>query len=121
VNFILIEPTVENHQLPEIEQRGRSIYSKHQSLLLAQQQERTRSSSTQTIDSQSHDSITSSKHPLSPGQQIIKSEDKHQPIPLNESEIQRFQLLKDKFERRQPIDTVFGMKDSNLREIIFDT
>ncbi len=53
---------------------------------------------------------------------IAKSEGKHQAnieyIPFNESEIRRFQLLKEKFEFKQPIDIVFGMKNNKLLRIL---
>lgn len=53
-------------------------------------------------------------------QRVTKSEDRHSSAsvttPLNDLQIQRFNILKDKFERQQPIDTVFGkFNSSNAR------
>lgn len=48
-----------------------------------------------------------------PQQQIIKPEEKPQrrtpSLPFTENDIQRLQTIKEKFERGQPIDIVFGM------------
>jgi hypothetical protein len=93
------------------EQRGRSIYSKHELLLFAQQHDRINLPPLKIINSQSSKSNENIQQKDS---LITKSEDKQQAnldyIPFNESEIRRFQLVKEKFEHKQPIDIVFGMK-----------
>ena len=99
--------------MSEIEQRGRSIFSKHELLILAQQQEKTHtiqsfaSKSTETT-APPKESIVNEERP----QTSIKIEDIHQPksqtIQLTDAEIRRFHLLKEKFERGEPIDVVFG-------------
>jgi len=44
-------------------------------------------------------------------ERITKFEDQHSSnTQLNDLQIQRFHLLKDKFEHQQPIDTVFGIQ-----------
>jgi len=51
---------------------------------------------------------------LQNGERITKSEDRHlSNTQLNDLQIQRFHLLKDKFEHQQPIDTVFGITKKN--------
>jgi hypothetical protein len=93
------------------EQRGRSIYSKHELLLFAQQHDRINLPPLKIINSQSS---KSNENIQQKDLLITKSEDKQQAnldyIPFNESEIRRFQLVKEKFEHKQPIDIVFGMK-----------
>ncbi|CAF4332818.1 unnamed protein product, partial [Adineta steineri] len=106
----------------DIEPRSRSSDPK------PQERERPRSVSSQTTFdpinarlSKSNENLsqtTSQKTPTFIEQQraerISKSEDRHSltsaPIPLNDLQIQRFNLLKDKFERQQPIDTVFDTR-----------
>jgi hypothetical protein len=93
-----------------IEERGRSIYPKHELISLAQQQERFNLLSPQTIQSRtsiSNDVPSPSKKDLS----YTKPDDKQvEYIPFSDYEIQRFQLLKERFEHKQPIDIVFGIK-----------
>jgi len=112
----LIEPIV------EMKQRGRSSYPKEQ------EQERARSLSSQTIFdpihsrlSKSNENITQSisqKHstsiePPQRGERITKSEDRHlSNTNLNDLQIQRFNSLREKFERQQPIDTLLGIRKS---------
>lgn len=100
------------------EQRGRSMYSKHDLFLLSQQQEKLKSypsPASNLLSSRSADSLPQ-KHPL-----ITKPEDKKQInldyIPFTEAEFRQFQLIKERFERKQPIDIVFGRK-RNFIEII---
>ena len=58
--------------------------------------------------SQKHPSAMDSPQPLRT-ERVTKSEDRTlSSTPLNTVQIQRFQLLKEKFERQQPIDSVFG-------------
>jgi hypothetical protein len=102
--------------LESIVERGRSSYPK--------EQERTRSLSSQAILdpthsrlSKSNENITQSisqQHSMSTepprGERITKSEDRHlSNTNLNDQQIQRFNSLKEKFERQQPIDTLFGI------------
>jgi hypothetical protein len=62
---------------------------------------------TQTI-SQKYSSSTESQR----GERISKSEDRRSSNTLlNDLQIQRFHLLKDKFDHQLPIDTIFGMKN----------
>ncbi|CAF4496856.1 unnamed protein product, partial [Rotaria sp. Silwood2] len=101
---------VKNTRSFEIEEREHSINSKHELLLLAQQQEKPHSLSSQTRHSllvksndilvQQKDFLLNKEHER---EQILKS----QYIPLNEAEIRRLQLIKEKFEHGQPIDVVF--------------
>jgi hypothetical protein len=101
-----------------MEQRGRSSYQKQQD------QERARSLSSQTIFdpinsrlSKSNENITqsisqkqSSSNETPRPERMTKSEDRHLSNNLlNDLQIQRFNSLKEKFERQQPIDTLFGM------------
>ena len=100
-------------RLPETEQRGRSIYSKHELLLFAQQQERLNSLSPQLIHSRPskpNEIISPQKESLATEEHIPKLEKRRPSIPLSESEIHQFQILKDKFDRKQPIDIVYGKK-----------
>jgi hypothetical protein len=112
---------VKVNQTNEIEQRERLNYPKQQ------EQERARSLSSQPIFDSIHSRLSKSNENITQsisqqnlssnehqrGERITKSEDRHQStsanIPLNDLQIQRFHLLKEKFERQQPIDTVFGM------------
>ncbi len=121
---LVAPPVAKSTETPEAELRSRSVNVKQQ-----QDRERPRSVSSQTTFdpinvrlSKSNENIfqsTSQKPPpfieQQRGERITKSEDRH-PIsrtltPLNDLHIQRFNLLKDKFDRQQPIDTVFGMKN----------
>ncbi len=107
------EPTVKIARLPETEQRGRSIYSKHELILFAQQQERLNSLSPQIIHSRPskpNEIISPPKESLATEEHIPKLEKRRPSIPLSESEIRQFQVLKDKFDRKQPIDIVYGKK-----------
>ena len=112
--FDLLEPTTET------EQGRRPSYSK--------ESERARSSSSQAILdpihsrlSKSNENITQStsqKHPTSMepqrGERITKSEDRHlSNTNLNDLQIQRFNSLKEKFDRQQPIDILFGIRKSS--------
>ncbi|CAF3856128.1 unnamed protein product [Rotaria sordida] len=115
----MLESTIKNIQSPELEERGRSIYSKHELFLLVQQQqEKSPSLSSQTIPSllaKSNEILNRQKKFLLnkeyEKEQILKLEEKQQLKsqykPLNEIEIQRLQLIKEKFERGQAIDIVF--------------
>ncbi|CAF1278454.1 unnamed protein product [Rotaria sordida] len=120
VENIKQKSTIKNVQSPELEERGRSIYSKHELFLLAQQQhqEKSPSLSSQTIPSllaKSNEILKRQKNFLLnkeyEKEQILKLEEKQQLKsqykPLNEIEIQRLQLIKEKFERGQAIDIVF--------------
>ncbi|CAF1001104.1 unnamed protein product [Rotaria sordida] len=119
VENIKQKSTIKNIQSPELEERGRSIYSKHELFLLAQQQqEKSPSLSSQTIPSllaKSNEILNRQKNFLLnkeyEKEQILKLEEKQQLKsqykPLNEIEIQRLQLIKEKFERGQAIDIVF--------------
>ncbi|CAF3378932.1 unnamed protein product [Rotaria socialis] len=106
-------------RLPELEERGRSIYSKHELFLLAQQQDRPHALPSQvfrTLLSKSNEVLSRKKDSSATkhhgNEQIIRSEETHQTkiqsIPLNETEIQRLQSLKEKFDRGQPIDIIFN-------------
>lgn len=90
------------------EPRGRSIYSKHDLFLLAQHQQQRLSSTIKSALSKLNENLPQ-KDSLS-----SKSQEEHQPnleyIPFTEPEIQQFQLIKERFERKQPIDVVFGKK-----------
>ena len=58
--------------------------------------------------SQKHPSAMDSPQPLR-NERVTKSEDRNlSSTPLNSVQVQRFQLLKEKFEHQQPIDSVFG-------------
>ncbi|CAF1398822.1 unnamed protein product [Adineta steineri] len=103
-------------RLPETEQRGRSIYSKHDLLIFAQQQEKSQTTgTTHPLLAKSSDINILQKEPLvieEHKQVINKSEDvttqpKLQYIQLTDAEIRRFQILKEKFERGEPIDIIF--------------
>jgi hypothetical protein len=54
--------------------------------------------------------LTPQKDSLVNEEQIPKLEKRHQSIPLSELEIRQYHFLKEKFDRKQPIDVVFGMK-----------
>ncbi|UJR14889.1 hypothetical protein I4U23_001873 [Adineta vaga] len=99
-------------RLPETEQRGRSIYSKHELILFAQQQEK--SHGLQSFPSKSIETPVPPKDSSiieECNQVSTKKEDLHQSktqhTQLTDTEIQRFQLLKEKFDRGEPIDIVF--------------
>ena len=109
--FDLLEPIAETEQLA----RRPS---------LTKEPERARSLSSQAILdpihsrlSKSNENITqttSQKHPTSTepqrGERITKSEDRHlSNTNLNDLQIQRFNSLKEKFERQQPIDILLGI------------
>lgn len=122
----LIGSVVKSTQTNDNEDRGRSTFPRQQD------HERTRSLSSQTIFdsisarlSKSNENLTQSisqQNPLSISEQptrerITKSEDRQQLLPsavksLTPAQIQKFNLLKEKFERQLPIDVVFGMNDS---------
>jgi len=117
-NGFLKESTVKVARLPESEQRGRSIYSKHELLIFAQQFERSQilhsrlSRTNETVIPQKDSLvIEESIQPIKKPEDVRQS--KPQSIPLSESEIRRFLLLKEKFESGQPIDVVFGRKNTN--------
>jgi len=116
----LIESIIKSTQTSTNEQRGRSNYPKQQ------EQERARSLSSQTIFdpincrlSKSNENMTqtvsqkySSSTESQRGERISKSEDRRSSNTLlNDLQIQRFHLLKDKFDHQLPIDTIFGMKN----------
>ncbi|CAM4749067.1 unnamed protein product [Rotaria magnacalcarata] len=106
-------------RLPELEERGRSIYSKHELFLLSQQQERPHSLPLQTLRtllsksneilSRKEDSSVTKDHG---NEEIRKLEEKHQTktqsIPFDETQIQRLQSIKEKFDRGQPVDIIFN-------------
>jgi len=117
-NGFLKESTVKVARLPESEQRGRSIYSKHELLIFAQQFERSQilnsrlSRTNETVIPQKDSLvIEESIQPIKKPEDVRQS--KPQFIPLSESDIRRFLLLKEKFESGQPIDIVFGRKNTN--------
>lgn len=103
------------------EQRGRSTQPKqHVST------ERARSLSTQTIFDPIHSRLSKSNEnllqpveqkPISPNEptrieRITKSEDRDPSnTRLNEKQIEKFNLIKEKFQSQQPIDTIFGIKN----------
>lgn len=93
-----------------VEERGRSIYSKHQLMSLSQPQERLNSIS--PAPSYSRTSIERETPPQKESDQS-KSEEKHpeELLPFTEHEIQRFQILRQKFEHKQPIDVIYGMRN----------
>lgn len=122
VHFVLAS-FVKTVRLPEMEQRGRSIYSKHELILFAQQQERLQTS---------HTVLPKISEPPAPQKDISIIEDSrheatrldegHQPashdVQLTDAEMRRFQLLKEKFERGEPIDVVFGKHLQELQKVI---
>jgi len=111
-NRIPIPKTPLQFFVENIEERGRSLYPKHELLSLAQQQERFNLLSPQTIHSRS--SISNDNLPQK-DLSTTKPEDKQvEYVPFTEYEIQRFQLLKERFEHKQPIDIVFGRKHISL-------
>ena len=91
-----------------LEERGRSIYSKHQLMSLSQPQERLNSISPAPSHSRASNEreIIPQKDFSSPKSVEQRSEEY---IPFTNEEIQRFEILKEKFEHQQPIDIVFGM------------
>ena len=113
-------------KLPEIEQQcEHSIYSKYDLLLLTRRQQNPQWLPSETISSllsNSHETMVQQNDPLSieehKQERIIKSNDKHlfksESGSLSESEIRWFELTKEKFERRQPIDIVFGMNNTEV-------
>ncbi|CAF1615421.1 unnamed protein product, partial [Adineta ricciae] len=108
--------------IDDIELHGRAPHPK------PVERERPRSVSSQTTFdpintrlSKSNENITQTVSQQTPTfieqhrtQRVTKSEDRHSSAsvttPLNDLQIQRFNILKDKFERQQPIDTVFGAR-----------
>ncbi|CAM4895437.1 unnamed protein product [Rotaria socialis] len=114
------ESLVKSTQTSDVEERGRPMHSKQQD------HERARSLSSQaTIDpinarlSKSNENITQAaaqKNPLPSVEQqsrerITPSEDRQLAVPaakqLASAQLQKFNLLKEKFDRQQPIDIVF--------------
>ena len=113
----------------EIEVRGRSPHLKTSDV------ERGRSLSSEKILDPIHSRLSrsnetilqsnSSHHPTpsindnqSRTERISKSEDRSVPLtrtmtPMNDLQIQKCHLLKEKFELQQPIDTVFGEREEN--------
>ncbi len=116
----LIGPIVKSTQTNESEQRGRSLYPKQQD------QERARSLSSQTIFDPVHARLSKSNENITQSipqktsslaeqrtERITKSEDRNSSttnVSFNDLQFQRYYFLKDKFERQQPIDTVFGIQ-----------
>ena len=113
-------------KLPEIEQqRGRSIYSKHDLLLLVRQQQNPYWLSSEIIRSpllnscetmiQQKDLLSTKSHEQ---ERIVKPKDKYllksESGPLSESEIRWSELTKEKFVRQQPIGIVFGMNNTEI-------
>jgi len=118
--YNLIESIIKDTRINTIEQRSRSNYPKQH------EQERARSLSSQAIFdpinsrlSKSNENMTqsisqkySSTIESQRGERITKSEDRLlSNTQLNDLQIQRFHFLKDKFERQQPINTIFGIKN----------
>lgn len=122
----LLEPVIVTvPTAKDVELRSRSIQSK------AVERERPRSVSSQTTFDPINTRLSKSNENLSQGssqrtptfvdeqraQRITRSEDRQSTTsitaPLNDLQIQRFNLLQEKFERQQPIDTVFGMSPSS--------
>lgn len=106
---------------PEIDQRGRSTIPK------TSEQERARSLSTQPLLdpinsrlSKSNENLTQTNLPkqsptieLPRNERLTKSEDRHlSNTILNDVQIQRYNAMKEKFERQQPIDILFGIHPS---------
>ncbi|CAF3702812.1 unnamed protein product, partial [Rotaria sp. Silwood1] len=111
------QSTIKSVRSSKIEERGRSIYSKHELLLLAQQQqpqqeeEKPDKLSSQIINSQL---VKSNEIVVRQKDLVLKS----QSIPLNEIEIQRLQLIKEKFECGQPIDVIFDPRPYPFKVIL---
>lgn len=119
-----IENSVKSTQTNDVEERGRTSHPKHQDT------ERARSLSSQaTFDpihsrlSKSNENINqtlplktpSPNNELQRGERITKSEDRHLTNKsLTNAQIQQYKVLREKFERQQPIDVVFGINISML-------
>ena len=112
----------------EMEQNGRSSYP--------QEQERVHSLSSQTLFDPIHSRLSKSNENITQsisqthstsikpqrGERITKSEDRHlSNTNLNDLQIQRFNSLREKFDRQQPIDTLFGIRkiQENFHQIYF--
>lgn len=101
-----------------VEERGRSIYSKHQLMSLSQPQERLNSIS--PAPSYSRTSIERETPPQKESIQS-KTEEKHpeELLPFTEREIRQFEILRQKFDYQQPIDVIFGMRTLFFASSVF--
>lgn len=118
--MIFIGSTNKSPRTNSVEQRGRSSHPKQHS------QERARSLSTQTNFDSIHSRLSKSNENLTQptsqkpsstdetqrGERMTKSEDRQlSNTQLTEQQILKFNALKDKFQQKQPIDNLFGMKN----------
>lgn len=83
------------------------------------EQERARSLATQTAFDPVHSRLSKSNENLlqasepQRAERVTKSEERTLlPTNLNDGQIQRYQMLKERFEKQLPIDTVFGRKET---------
>ena len=100
-------------QRPSDAERGRSLSSEKILDPIHSRLSKSNEAILQPSSSQTAAAATTNEIPVRP-ERISKSEDRSIPsatrtmTPMNDLQIQKCHILKEKFERQQPIDTVFG-------------